>query len=144
MPPPCPAASPLRGCSIHADRRTSCSPTDTAFLGCLTFELSGRRRQDARARQQKMYTVPAGGPWWPAVGAPLERGVRPQRERWRIAHALQAKLNARPGAESFAGVCQGACIGTIAPFGFHGGSSNCADRYLIAPLAQSTSKLTIE
>ena len=46
-------------------------------LRCLTFELSGRRRQDARARRQKMYSVPAGGPWWPAVGAPLERGVRP-------------------------------------------------------------------
>jgi hypothetical protein len=27
-----------------------------------------------------MYTVPAARAWWPAVGAPLERGVRPQ---WR-------------------------------------------------------------
>ena len=44
--------------------------------GCLTFELSGRRRQDARARAEKMYRVPQAGPWWPAVGAPLERGVR--------------------------------------------------------------------
>ena len=44
----------------------------------LTFELSGRRRQDARARAEKMYTVPQAGPWWPAVGAPLERKVRPQ------------------------------------------------------------------
>jgi hypothetical protein len=26
-----------------------------------------------------MYTVPQAGPWWPAVGAPLERGVRHQR-----------------------------------------------------------------
>ena len=43
----------------------------------LTFELSGRRRQDARARAEKMYTVPRTGPWWPAVGAPLERRVRP-------------------------------------------------------------------
>ena len=42
----------------------------------LTFELSGRRRQDARARIGKMYRVPQAGPWWPAVGAPLERGVR--------------------------------------------------------------------
>jgi hypothetical protein len=42
----------------------------------LTFELSGRQRQDARARPQKMYSVPVAGPWWPAVGAPLERGVR--------------------------------------------------------------------
>jgi len=23
-----------------------------------------------------MYTVPRPGPWWPAVGAPFERGVR--------------------------------------------------------------------
>jgi hypothetical protein len=46
------------------------------FLRCLTFELSGRQRWDARARRQRMYSVPAGGPWWPAVGAPLERGVR--------------------------------------------------------------------
>ena len=45
-------------------------------LCCLTFELSGRQRQDARARAEKMYTVPQAGPWWPAVGAPLERGVR--------------------------------------------------------------------
>ena len=44
----------------------------------LTFELSGRRRQDARARAEKMYTVLRTGPWWPAVGAPLERGVRPR------------------------------------------------------------------
>ena len=43
----------------------------------LTFELSGRRRQDTRARAEKMYTVPQAGPWWPAVGAPLERRVRP-------------------------------------------------------------------
>ena len=43
----------------------------------LTFELRGRQRQDARARAEKMYTVPRPGPWWPAVGAPFERGVRP-------------------------------------------------------------------
>ena len=47
-------------------------------LWCLTFELSGRRRQDARPGQQRMYTVPAARAWWPAVGAPLERGVRPR------------------------------------------------------------------
>jgi len=38
-------------------------------------ELSGRQRQDARARAGEMYRVPQAGPWWPAVGAPLERGV---------------------------------------------------------------------
>ena len=26
-----------------------------------------------------MYRVPPDRAWWPAVGAPLERGVRPQR-----------------------------------------------------------------
>ena len=26
-----------------------------------------------------MYRVPQAGPWWPAVGAPLERGVRQHR-----------------------------------------------------------------
>jgi hypothetical protein len=47
------------------------------FPSRLTFELNGHQRQDARARTEKMYTVPQAGPWWPAVGAPLERGVRP-------------------------------------------------------------------
>jgi hypothetical protein len=45
------------------------------FCG-LTFELSGRQRQDARPGLAKMYRVPPGRAWWPAVGAPLERGVR--------------------------------------------------------------------
>ena len=47
-----------------------------SHLWGLTFELSGRRRQDARPGHRKMYTVPCGRAWWPAVGAPLERGVR--------------------------------------------------------------------
>jgi len=48
------------------------------FCG-LTFELSARRRQDARPGLAKMYRVPPDRAWWPAVGAPLERGVRHQR-----------------------------------------------------------------
>ena len=44
----------------------------------LTFELSGRRRQDARPGPVRMYSVPPARAWWPAVGAPLERGVRLQ------------------------------------------------------------------
>ena len=47
----------------------------------LTFELSGRRRQDARPGLAKMYRVPPDRAWWPAVGAPLERGVRHHRAR---------------------------------------------------------------
>ena len=43
-----------------------------------TFELSGRRRQYARPGPVKMYRVPPARAWWPAVGAPLERGVRHQ------------------------------------------------------------------
>jgi hypothetical protein len=43
----------------------------------LTFELCGRQRKDARPGPVKMYRVPPARAWWPAVGAPLERGVRP-------------------------------------------------------------------
>ena len=42
----------------------------------LTFELSGRRRQGARPGLATMYRVPPDRAWRPAVGAPLERGVR--------------------------------------------------------------------
>ena len=42
----------------------------------LTFELRGRRRQDARPGPVKIYRVPPARAWWPAVGAPFERGVR--------------------------------------------------------------------
>jgi hypothetical protein len=45
-------------------------------LRCLTFELSGRRWQGARPGLARMYRVPPDRAWWPAVGAPLERGVR--------------------------------------------------------------------
>ena len=43
---------------------------------CLTFELTGPRRQDALARAERMYRVPQLGPRWPAVAGPVERGVR--------------------------------------------------------------------
>jgi hypothetical protein len=43
----------------------------------LTFELSGRRRQATKPGPVKMYRVPPARAWRPAVGAPLERGVRP-------------------------------------------------------------------
>ena len=48
-------------------------------LRCLTFELSGCRPQDARPGLAKMFRVPPDWAWWPAVGAPLERGVRRRR-----------------------------------------------------------------
>lgn len=54
----------------------------------LTFELSGRRRQATRPGPVKMYTVPPARAWWPAVGAPLERGVRPHsRPHWQAVQA---------------------------------------------------------
>lgn len=44
---------------------------------CPTIELSGHRRQAIRPGPVKMHRVPPALAWWPAVGAPLERGVRP-------------------------------------------------------------------
>ena len=43
-------------------------------------KLTGRRRQDARLGPQTMHRVPAARAWWPAVGAPVERKVRPNSE----------------------------------------------------------------
>ena len=47
----------------------------------LTFELRGSQRWDARPGLVKMYRVPPDRAWWPAVGAPFERGVRPHSRR---------------------------------------------------------------
>jgi hypothetical protein len=48
-------------------------------LGCLTFELRGRQRRDARPRPQTMYTVLCGrGLVARRWRSPLERGVRPR------------------------------------------------------------------
>ena len=60
-----------------AQAQLSLALTRGALRG-LTFELSGRRRQDARPGLAKMYRVPPDRAWWPAVGAPFERGVRPR------------------------------------------------------------------
>ena len=57
-------------------RSKDCGHGEGGFVCCLTFELSGRQRQDARPGLAKMYRVPPDRAWWPAVGAPLERGVR--------------------------------------------------------------------
>jgi len=54
---------------------------DEALVWRLTFELSGCQRQDARPGPVKMHRVPPARAWWPAVGAPLERGVRLQWAR---------------------------------------------------------------
>ena len=46
-----------------------------AGLCGLTFELSGRQRQDARPGLAKMYRVPPDRAWWPAVEARLSAGL---------------------------------------------------------------------
>ena len=45
------------------------------FFSWLTFEVSGRRRQDAEPGPVKMYRVPSAPAWWPAVGARLREGL---------------------------------------------------------------------
>jgi hypothetical protein len=73
---------PVRLCRLKAVQLTptgaySAREVQGYPLRGLTFELSGRRRQGARPGSVKMYRVPPARAWWPAVGAPLERGVRP-------------------------------------------------------------------
>ena len=53
-----------------------------------TFELSGRRRQDARPGLAKMFRVPPDRAWWPAVGAPFARGVRPRTARKELTQSM--------------------------------------------------------
>ena len=73
-----------------------------AFRG-LTFELSRHQRCDARAWMAKLYRVPPAGPARRAVGARLERGVRPRCAKVAIAlvelrrrfFAMQAEGEAR-------------------------------------------------
>lgn len=60
------------------DSQDGCSfRVGTGFCTASTFELTGRQRRDARPGLAKMYRVPPARAWWPAVGAPVERGVRP-------------------------------------------------------------------
>ena len=73
--PVCALGLPVLGICRGLAAKTLRSQQDEFLLG-LTFELSGRRRQDARPGLAKMYRVPPDRAWWPAVGAPLERGVR--------------------------------------------------------------------
>jgi hypothetical protein len=77
---------PRRGGVFEASAlaRAGLRTYDIACSPGLTFELSGRQRQDARPGLAKMYRVPPARAWWPAVGAPLERGVRRQcvQGRW--------------------------------------------------------------
>ena len=65
------------------------------FVCGITFELSWHRRWDARPGLAKMYRVPPDRAWWPAVGAPLERGVMPHSCEVR---KKLSSLNARHGS----------------------------------------------
>ena len=57
-------------------------PTPNERILCgLTFELRGRRRQASGPALQKMHTCAVAPARLPAVGAPLERRVRPHRVR---------------------------------------------------------------
>ena len=69
-----PRAKPCR--ALLPNCRSLCKKT-MAF-SCLTFELSGQRRQGAGPELAKMYRVPPDRARCPADGAPLERWVRPQ------------------------------------------------------------------
>ncbi len=51
---------------------------------CLTFELTGPRWQDAKPGLAKRYRIPPARAWWPAVAAPVERGVRPHRHSFQV------------------------------------------------------------
>ena len=46
-------------------------------------ELTGRRRMDARPAR-RMMNHGAARAWWPAVGAPVERPVRPHLSKWQF------------------------------------------------------------
>ena len=76
---PAPRGSNRNWCIADAKARSCILDKERSRLRGLTFELSGRQRQDARPGLAKMYRVPPDRAWWPAVGAPLERGVRPHR-----------------------------------------------------------------
>ena len=73
MPTDLRGAPRLVAAQAHGASRTICGNATLRALCCLTFELSGRQRQDARPGPVKMYSVPPARAWWPAVGAPLER-----------------------------------------------------------------------
>ena len=93
----------------------------------LTFELSGRRRQDARPGLAKMYCVPPDRAWWPAVGAPLERGVRPHR----AAHArLCLRRDGTAELAPLVSMWAGLATGQVFPRRRHGrdqeGRTRCA------------------
>jgi len=64
---------------------------EPVWLCGLTFEVRGRRRRAAKPRPPKMYSVPVAGAWWRAVGAPLDRLVRPHlAEKLRDFACVQA------------------------------------------------------
>lgn len=48
-------------------------PVNSKESGRSTFEISGRRRQDAGPGLAKMHRAKLDLVWWPAVDAPLER-----------------------------------------------------------------------
>lgn len=66
----------IRATSCFASEESGSKQSVWVVIRRLTFELSGHQRQHARSGPVKMYGVPLARSWWPAVGAPLARGVR--------------------------------------------------------------------
>ena len=96
--------------------------TNGVCLCCLTFEVTGARRQDALAGLAKLYRLPPTGPWWLAVARPVDRVVRPRSSRsgeeLRMLEAVprcrargSAAVRARQRAEWTAGTNGGARCG---------------------------------
>ena len=60
------------------------------LLRRLTFEVTWRRRRDARPGLRKMYSVPAARAWWHAVGSQVDRVVSLRRRAERGVHCSGA------------------------------------------------------
>ncbi len=90
----CTCCPPAELAEVAEGRRPS---TTFALLPARpNVELTGRRRQDAKPGPQTMHRVPAARAWWPAVGAPVERRVRPHLLQTRA--VLESKYEMLSGA----------------------------------------------
>jgi hypothetical protein len=74
------ASTKFRHCSVFWTKANCIADNFNGFRKCvhlcgLTFELSGRRRNDDRPERWKMWNA-SGRAWRHAGGSPLERGVR--------------------------------------------------------------------
>ena len=75
---------------VHGDSRRLCWLAENLSLRCLTFELSGRQRWDDRPASRRI-AKPGSRAWQPAVGAPLERMVRPRPKWQRVTSGCESR-----------------------------------------------------